>query len=41
MKKFEYITFQTKLTDTDLNKLGLEGWEMVTQQPSLLGLKER
>ena len=30
MKKFEYKTTQTKLTDAELNKLGDEGWELIT-----------
>lgn len=30
MKKFEYISFQEALSDSDLNRLGLEGWELVT-----------
>lgn len=28
--KFEYKTFQVKLDDSDLNKLGDQGWELVS-----------
>ncbi len=30
MKKWEYKTSQSKLTDTELNRLGKEGWELVS-----------
>lgn len=30
MKKFEYKTFDKKVSDTELNKLGEEGWELVS-----------
>jgi len=28
--KFEYISFNTKLTDDQLNRLGENGWELVS-----------
>lgn len=30
MKKFEYISFNKKLTDSDLNDLGKGGWQLVS-----------
>jgi hypothetical protein len=30
MQKFEYYSFNVKLTNSDLNLLGSEGWELVT-----------
>lgn len=29
MKKYEYKTFQNALSDTELNRLGEQGWELV------------
>lgn len=30
MKKFQYKTFNDQLSEDELNKLGNEGWELVT-----------
>jgi len=30
MKTFEYLTFNRKVEDGDLNRLGLLGWELVS-----------
>lgn len=39
MKKFEYKTFQTRLTDEDLNDLGSSGWELVAHTALTTGDK--
>ena len=30
MKKYEYKTFQRELYDSELNKLGDEGWQLIS-----------
>lgn len=30
MKKFEYISFNRIVRDPELNKLGADGWELIT-----------
>lgn len=37
MKKFEYKKITVKLTETDLNKMGREGWELVTHTSVMSG----
>lgn len=37
MKKYEYISFNNKLSDLELNDLGKNGWQLISHTANLGG----